>query len=342
LVYYGKRCYRIRDVVVRCFILKMEGNKKMKVKNKFIIGVATLLSMGTLLASPVKAGVDEDEAVRLGISVEEYRQLRDEANRYGFQNIEELRAAIAAGFDPNPMMYGPNAAQDFRELGNPEFQEFLARIGMPANADTYREFIANRQREQAERQMAVDNGFQNIEELRAAIAAGFDPNPMMYGPAAAQDFRDAQGLGIHDAMAYRQFIAERQREQAERQMAMDNGFHDVEELRAAIAAGFDPMTYVGPAAADFRDAQGLGIHDATTYRQFVAERQMAVDTGFQNAEELRAAREAGFDPMTYGPTAALDFRDFQALIIDPEFQAFLDRIGMPANADTYRQFIANR
>lgn len=43
----------------------------MKIKNKFIIGVAMLLSMGAFLVSPVKAGVDEDEATRLGFATVE-------------------------------------------------------------------------------------------------------------------------------------------------------------------------------------------------------------------------------------------------------------------------------
>jgi ribosomal protein L13E len=54
----------------------------MKVRNKFIIGVATLLSVGVLLASPVKAGVDEDKAAEIGISVAEYRRLLEITLRY--------------------------------------------------------------------------------------------------------------------------------------------------------------------------------------------------------------------------------------------------------------------
>jgi hypothetical protein len=278
LAYYGKRCYRIRDVVIGKFILKMEGNKKMKVKNKFIIGVATLLSMGVLLASPVKAGVDEDEAARLGISsVEEYRRLRDEAMRLGFHDVEELRAAIAAGFDD---LYGPGAATDFHEA---------QRLGIH-DATAYREFVT-------ERQTAMAKGFMDVEELRTVIAAGFDP--MMYGPTAAQDFREFLELreqpefqeflareGVNadsDSYKYKQFLANRQREQ---EAMMQGGFHDVMELRTAIAAGFDPMMY--------------------------------------------------------GPTAAQDFREFLELREQPEFQEFLARRLIPANADAYREFLANR
>ena len=115
----------------------------MKIKNKFIIGVAALLSMGVLLASPVKAGIDEDEAARLGISVGDYYQLRHEANMYGFNNPEELIAARKAGFEP--LMYSPifvQAAVEFRDAQKLAIDTHLAYQKFKSGQITLEEAIS--------------------------------------------------------------------------------------------------------------------------------------------------------------------------------------------------------
>ncbi|MDR1013089.1 MAG: hypothetical protein LBL38_02360 [Lactobacillales bacterium] len=80
------------------------------------------------------------------------------------------------------------------------------------------------------------------------------------------------------------------------------------------------------------DAAAFGV----TVEEYLTLCNEAARCGFKDANELRAAKAAGFEPTD--PTAAQDFRDFLVVRDQPKFHEFLCRTKTFASAQTYKAF----
>ena len=189
-----------------------------------------------------------------------------EAARGGFDTVDEMLEARAAGFED---------ASTYRD----------ARRARIPTADEYGAFVASRFEDADDWRDARSRGFATPEKLAAADRGGWRSKDEMtaglrLGYGGGDDYRTAQAGGFETAAQYAEAKRGGFRRLENFLHARERDYRTREEMIAAKRGGFE----TGEA---FRDAKGRGFDTAS-------ERDEAGKAGFRLARDWRAARANGF------------------------------------------------